>query len=225
MQQAPMQEMLGVFSVFVRWVSGITDKGRGPFIRIRACIGNQWSTVHIPMEIAPDLKKGDFIVVEGNVTALQSKDNAEPYLFVTSVRQHFPAETVPGNGQLPERTSRRPAQAQGYAPPVDNGRNGPSNRGYQNNAQRGGGYRSNQKTRSGADNRPSESGAPREHRVDAGNYQRHDKSTSGGYQSNQRVEQRPPPKMPPSHEAHAAPQPQQTRRVRFASNRSRSGGL
>jgi len=97
MASAPQQQMLGFFSVFVRWASNVKETKTGSCIRVRSVIGNQWATLQIPVSMAPKLQKGDYIEVVGSVTALPDQSGASNFLFVQEVIRHVPVDQV-GNG-------------------------------------------------------------------------------------------------------------------------------
>lgn len=138
MIEAPKQQMLGIFSVFVKWVSDVKQGSTGPCIRVRAVIGKQWSTIQIPLGIAPRLQKGDFIEVKGSVAALADKDGASNYLFVEEVLNHTSADGIhqARNNQQPQD---KPSQREKPADQVQ------SSRPAQNRPQKRGGYASNNK--------------------------------------------------------------------------------
>jgi hypothetical protein len=221
MIDAPKQQMLGIFSVFVRWVSDVKQVSSGKCIRVRSVIGKQWSTLQIPIEIAPKLKNGDFIEVVGSVTALPDRGGASNFLFVQEVRQHIPAEQI-RDSQSSNNTSRsqgpehsRPSTS--TLPPSGASQVDAST--YSNRStppdsptsqKRSGGYRSNRK-------RSSENEVEGQRQVDV-NVQAYANDAS-------QVSNRPAPEQPAQAQAHSpspAPQTHQRPIRGYSRNRRRS---
>lgn len=179
MIEAPKQQMLGRFSVFVRWVSDVKQGATGPNIRVRAVIGKQWSTIQIPMEIAPDLKKGDFIEVSGSVTALEDKGGASNYLFVEKFLKHIPGSQIKDAGA----SSPEPSHQSQSSPPGGYRANRQNQSGTpQQTPRRAGGYSCNQQAEDGRSSSPSDD-QPRQHRSHAPQAR-----AAGGYASNRNAQ-------------------------------------